>query len=66
MKVELVYEKEMLYLYVLSGIGGLLLLFLIFIALYKVGASGKNGYPTSPLKAELCGVREQNTKTRGY
>ena len=27
MKVELVYEKEMLYLYVLSGIGGLLLLF---------------------------------------
>ncbi|XP_012619678.1 integrin alpha-L isoform X2 [Microcebus murinus] len=37
MKVDIMYEKNMLYLYVLSGIGGLLLLLLIFIALYKVG-----------------------------
>ncbi|XP_008592145.1 PREDICTED: integrin alpha-L isoform X2 [Galeopterus variegatus] len=37
MKVDVVYEKEMLHLYVLSGVGGLLLLLLIFIALYKVG-----------------------------
>lgn len=39
MKVDVVYEKEMLHLYVLSGIGGLVLLLLIFLALYKVGAS---------------------------
>lgn len=39
MKVDVIYEKEMLHLYVLSGIGGLLLLSLIFLALYKVGAS---------------------------
>lgn len=39
MKVDVVYEKEMLHLYVLSGIGGLLLLLLIFLALYKVGGS---------------------------
>ena len=51
MKVDLVYEKEMLYLYVLSGIGGLLLLLLIFIALYKVGTSGKNGHPPRLWKA---------------
>lgn len=38
MKVDVIYEKEMLHLYVLSGIGGLVLLFLIFLALYKVGA----------------------------
>lgn len=44
MKVDIVYEKEMLYLYVLSSIGGLLLLLLIFLVLYKVGASGRNGY----------------------
>lgn len=37
MKVDVIYEKEMLHLYVLSGIGGLLLLSLIFLALYKVG-----------------------------
>jgi hypothetical protein len=43
MKVDVVYEKEMLYLYVLSGIGGLLLLLVIFLALYKVGASRSPG-----------------------
>ncbi|XP_021093122.1 integrin alpha-L isoform X4 [Heterocephalus glaber] len=36
-KVDVVYEKEMLYLYVLSGSGGLLLLLIIFLVLYKVG-----------------------------
>ncbi|XP_074137392.1 integrin alpha-L isoform X2 [Sminthopsis crassicaudata] len=36
-KVDIVYEKNSLYLYVLSGIGGLLLLLLIFGVLYKIG-----------------------------
>ncbi|KAM6165845.1 integrin alpha-L [Erethizon dorsatum] len=41
-KVDVVYEKEMLYLYVLSGTGGLLLLLLIFLVLYKVGFFKRN------------------------
>lgn len=39
MKVDVVYEKEMMHLYVLSSIGGLVLLLLIFLVLYKVGTS---------------------------
>ncbi|XP_037351473.1 LOW QUALITY PROTEIN: integrin alpha-L-like [Talpa occidentalis] len=36
-KVEVVFKKPMLYIYVLSGVGGLLLLLLIFMGLQKVG-----------------------------
>ncbi|KAH0514990.1 Integrin alpha-L [Microtus ochrogaster] len=42
MKVDVVYEKEMTHLYVLSSIGGLVLLSLIFLALYKVGFFKRN------------------------
>ncbi|XP_054991661.1 integrin alpha-L [Sorex araneus] len=42
MKVDIIYEKEMLYLYVLSTIGGLLVLLLIFGVLYKVGFFKRN------------------------
>ncbi|XP_038619309.1 integrin alpha-L isoform X2 [Tachyglossus aculeatus] len=36
-EVDLVYEKNALLLYVMSGIGGLVLLLLIFLVLYKCG-----------------------------
>lgn len=42
MKVDVVYEKEMMHLYVLSSIGGLVLLSLIFLVLYKVGFFKRN------------------------
>ncbi|XP_042522758.1 integrin alpha-L [Dipodomys spectabilis] len=42
MKVDVVYEKSMLHIYVLSGTGGLLLLLLIFLVLYKVGFFKRN------------------------
>lgn len=41
-KVDVVYEKEMLYVYLLSTIGGILLLLIIFLVLYKVRASGRS------------------------
>lgn len=44
MKVDIVYEKDMLYVYVLSSTGGLLLFLVILGVLYKVGASGSNGH----------------------
>uniref|UniRef100_A0A8D0PD14 Integrin subunit alpha L n=1 Tax=Sus scrofa TaxID=9823 RepID=A0A8D0PD14_PIG len=68
MKVDIIYEKDMLYLYVLSSIGGLLLLLLIFLVLYKVGASGRNGHtcrsqkgpqPTPPSTDRATGSKEQ-------
>ncbi|XP_039103733.1 integrin alpha-L isoform X2 [Hyaena hyaena] len=42
MKVDLVYEKDMLYVYVLSSTGGLLLFLLIFGVLYKFGFFKRN------------------------
>lgn len=60
MKVDVVYEKEMTHLYVLSSIGGLVLLLLIFLALYKVGT-----FSAKTAKAKgggvLAGTREEHT-----
>ncbi|XP_037670888.1 LOW QUALITY PROTEIN: integrin alpha-L [Choloepus didactylus] len=42
MKVDVVYEKDMLYLYLLSSAGGLLLLLLILLVLYKIGFFRRN------------------------
>lgn len=36
MKVDIIYEKNMLHLYLISSFGGLLVLLLIFWVLYKV------------------------------
>uniref|UniRef100_A0A673TRT1 Integrin subunit alpha L n=1 Tax=Suricata suricatta TaxID=37032 RepID=A0A673TRT1_SURSU len=42
MKVDIVYEKDMLYVYVLSSTGGLLLFLVIFGVLYKLGFFKRN------------------------
>ncbi|XP_045364266.2 integrin alpha-L isoform X2 [Camelus bactrianus] len=59
MKVDVVYEKKMYHLYVLSGVGGLLLLFLIFIVLYKVGFFKRN------LKEKMEGTGDASDETPG-
>lgn len=62
LKIDVIYEKDMLYLYVLSGIGGLLLLLLIFLALYKVRASRRMGM----LRDGNGRAREENGKAREH
>lgn len=66
MKVDIVYEKEMLHVYVLSGIGGLLLLLVIFAILHKVGASASHGPGRDSQAGErgFAGVRAENIEIR--
>lgn len=42
MKVDIIYEKNMLHLYLISSFGGLLVLLLIFWVLYKIGFFKRN------------------------
>uniref|UniRef100_A0A6I8PCS1 Integrin subunit alpha L n=1 Tax=Ornithorhynchus anatinus TaxID=9258 RepID=A0A6I8PCS1_ORNAN len=58
-EVDLVYEKNALLLYLLSGIGGLVLLLLIFLVLYKFGFFKRD------LKAKLNAANARNGAEEG-
>ncbi|XP_075384246.1 integrin alpha-L [Tenrec ecaudatus] len=59
MKVDVIFQKDMLYVHVLSGLGGLLLLLLIFLVLYKVGFFKRN------LKEKMGADRGAPSETPG-